>query len=192
MRNPSFPFWRHHLVVTLLRAPTTRSGWVYRFILPPRTNPARVSPERSASSTASELGAETAISIGMPASTAFWVSSNEARPDTTRARSRAGTRPDPGWRVEAEVEGGRAAMAGDVRHAPPPPGTPADWSVPGPPRRGVVDLQSLNAAGALTARPLTASDYATFTTPTPEAVPEPRVAPAPPPVPATPVPAAPS
>ena len=63
----------------------------------------------------------------------------------------AGTRPDPGWRVEAEVEGGRAAMAGDVRHAPPPPGTPADWSVPGPPRRGVVDLQSLNAAGALTA-----------------------------------------
>ena len=26
------------------------------------------------------------------------------------------------------------AMAGDVRHAPPPPGTPADWSVPG--RRG--------------------------------------------------------
>ena len=42
-------------------------------------------------------------------------------------------------------------MAGDVRDAPPPPGTPADWSVPGPPRRGVVDLQSLNAAGALTA-----------------------------------------
>ena len=37
----------------------------------------------------------------------------------------AGTRPDAGWRVEAEVEGGRAAMAGDVRHAPPPPGTPA-------------------------------------------------------------------
>ena len=59
--------------------------------------------------------------------------------------------PSPGWRVEAEVEGGRAPMAGDVRDAPPPPGTPADWSVPGPPRRGVVDLQSLNAAGALTA-----------------------------------------
>ncbi len=62
-----------------------------------------------------------------------------------------GTQPEPGWRVEAEVEGGRAPMAGDVRDAPPPPGTPADWSVPGPPRRGVVDLQSLNAAGALTA-----------------------------------------
>jgi hypothetical protein len=47
-------------------------------------------------------------------------------------------------------------------------------------------------AGALTARPLTAGDYAAFATPTPEAAPGPRVEPAPPPVPAVPVPAAPS
>src|SRR6185369_1988653 len=36
-----------------------------------------------------------------------------------------------------------------IPHAPPPPGRPGDWEVPGPPRRGLLDLQSLNAAGVL-------------------------------------------
>ena len=45
-----------------------------------------------ASSTASELGADTAASIGSPASTAFWVSSYDARPETTSTNSDSGSR----------------------------------------------------------------------------------------------------
>ncbi len=63
----------------------------------------------------------------------------------------SGDRPSAGWWVEATVEGMAESLAAVVRHAPPPPGTSGDWTVPGPPRRGVVDLQSLSAAGALTA-----------------------------------------
>jgi beta-galactosidase len=60
-----------------------------------------------------------------------------------------GDRPDPGWRVEATVEGLTAPLGAAVPHEPPPAGTSGDWVVPGPPRRGVIDLQSLSAAGAL-------------------------------------------
>ena len=63
----------------------------------------------------------------------------------------SGDRPAAGWRVEAAVEGLADPLGAVVRHAPPPPGTSGDWTVPGPPRRGVIDLQSLSAAGALTA-----------------------------------------
>jgi beta-galactosidase len=58
--------------------------------------------------------------------------------------------PTPGWRVEATVEGLAEPLRADVPDAPPPPPGPGDWVVPGPPRRGVLDLVSLNAAGALT------------------------------------------
>ena len=36
---------------------------------------------------------------------------------------------------------------GVVPHQPPPAGRPGDWVVPGPPRRGILDLQSLAARG---------------------------------------------
>ena len=58
--------------------------------------------------------------------------------------------PEPGWRVEATIEGLHETLGAVVAHAPPPPGAPGDWVVPGPPRRGILDLQSLVAAGALT------------------------------------------
>ena len=57
---------------------------------------------------------------------------------------------EPGWRVEAAIEGLAEPVAAVVPHAPPPPPGPGDWVVPGPPRRGILDLQSLNAAGAFT------------------------------------------
>ncbi len=57
----------------------------------------------------------------------------------------------PGWRVEATLEGLDGTLAADVTAEPPPPGGPGDWAVEGPPRRGVLDLVSLSAAGALTA-----------------------------------------
>ena len=56
---------------------------------------------------------------------------------------------EPGWVVEFELEGLDEFVALRVPHAPPPPGGPGDWAVPGPPRRGLLDLQSLHAAGAL-------------------------------------------
>jgi beta-galactosidase len=56
----------------------------------------------------------------------------------------------PGWRVEAELEGLGDVLAGDVPAAPPPTGRPGDWEVPGPPRRGILDLQSMAATRALT------------------------------------------
>ena len=53
-------------------------------------------------------------------------------------RSRRGSRASRGpWRA-------------DVPHAPPPPGGPGDWVVPGPPRRGVARPRQPGAAGALT------------------------------------------
>ncbi|MFN8631028.1 MAG: glycoside hydrolase family 2 TIM barrel-domain containing protein [Chloroflexota bacterium] len=42
-------------------------------------------------------------------------------------------------------------LSGSVADAPPPPGGPGDFVVPGPPRRGRLDLDSLAAANALTA-----------------------------------------
>ena len=50
----------------------------------PRTKPRRVRPESSARSAASDDGADTADSIGIPAITAFCTSSKLARPDTCR------------------------------------------------------------------------------------------------------------
>ena len=43
-----------------------------------------VTPDSSASSAASDEGADTALSIGMPAIAAFCTSSKLARPDTCR------------------------------------------------------------------------------------------------------------
>ncbi len=56
-----------------------------------------------------------------------------------------------GWRIDAELEGMAVALSAIVPHAPPPTEGPGDWAVPGPPRRGILDLVSLNAAGALEA-----------------------------------------
>ena len=56
----------------------------------------------------------------------------------------------PGWRVEATLEGLPNPLDAVVAHEPPPPGGPGDWVVPGPPRRGALDLQSLAAARAIT------------------------------------------
>jgi beta-galactosidase len=56
---------------------------------------------------------------------------------------------EPGWRVEARVEGLDATLSGEVRSAPPPAPGPGDWVVYGPPRRGTLDLQSLAAAHTL-------------------------------------------
>ncbi|MEW6225437.1 MAG: glycoside hydrolase family 2 TIM barrel-domain containing protein [Chloroflexota bacterium] len=55
----------------------------------------------------------------------------------------------PGWRVEVAIEGLAEPLSAVVPDAPPPPPGPGDWVVPGPPRRGILDLQSLNAAGVL-------------------------------------------
>ncbi len=55
----------------------------------------------------------------------------------------------PGWRVEARLEGLDGVLAAEVAAAPPPPGSPSDFEVPGPPRRGRLDLESLAAADAL-------------------------------------------
>ena len=54
-----------------------------------------------------------------------------------------------GWRVEARLEGLEASLGADVPSEPPPPGGPGDWVIPGPPRRGRLDLDSLAAADAL-------------------------------------------
>jgi beta-galactosidase len=56
---------------------------------------------------------------------------------------------EPSWEVEIELDGLGEPVVVRVPHAPPPPSGPGDWAVPGPPRRGLLDLQSLHAAGAL-------------------------------------------
>ncbi len=56
----------------------------------------------------------------------------------------------PGWRIEASLEGLDAALRADVPAAPPPTGSSGDFAVPGPPRRGRLDLESLAAANAIT------------------------------------------
>ena len=62
---------------------------------------------------------------------------------------RGGAPLGPGWRVEVAIEGLAEPLSAIVPDAPPPPPGPGDWVVPGPPRRGILDLQSLNAAGVL-------------------------------------------
>ena len=62
-----------------------------------------------------------------------------------RARGRLGWRPRhraPGWPVEATLEGLGPPLTAVVTDEPPAPGGPGDWAVPGPPRRGVLDLVS--------------------------------------------------
>ncbi len=58
--------------------------------------------------------------------------------------------PDAGWRIEADVDGLPEPLSVDVPWRLPKTEGPGDWVVPGPPRRGILDLQSLAAAGALT------------------------------------------
>ena len=50
-------------------------------------------PDSSASSAASEDGADTAARTGSPAIRAFWVSSNDARPLTSSTHPASGSRP---------------------------------------------------------------------------------------------------
>lgn len=72
---------------------------------------------------------------------------------TLRVEVQVGWRPGhrgPGWRVEARLDGLAAPLVADVPSAPPPPGAPGDFVIPGPPRRGRLDLDSLAAADALT------------------------------------------
>ncbi len=59
----------------------------------PRRNPTSVSPSSAARSTASDEGAETAASNGIPAIAAFCTSSNDARPLTISAVPDSGTSP---------------------------------------------------------------------------------------------------
>jgi beta-galactosidase len=61
-----------------------------------------------------------------------------------------GNHPPPGWSVEATFDGQGEPLRVAIPHERPASEGPGDWSVPGPPRRGLLDLQSLNAAGALT------------------------------------------
>src|ERR1700710_2419125 len=63
------------------------------FIERPRRKPTSVIPASSAISTASDDGADTAARAGTPAITAFWVSSNDARPETMSTVPAAGTPP---------------------------------------------------------------------------------------------------
>jgi beta-galactosidase len=54
----------------------------------------------------------------------------------------------PGWRVEAGVDGLDRVLAADVPDSAPAAGRPGDWEVVGPPRRGILDLQSMAATRA--------------------------------------------
>ncbi len=60
-----------------------------------------------------------------------------------------GDRPPAGWHVEAVLDGLDEPLRATIPHERPKADGPGDWSVPGPPRRGLLDLQSLNAAGIL-------------------------------------------
>ena len=55
-------------------------------------------PDSSASSAASDEGADTAASMGSPAIRAFWVSSNDARPLTSSTHPASGSR--PAWKAQ--------------------------------------------------------------------------------------------
>ncbi|HET7030467.1 MAG TPA: glycoside hydrolase family 2 TIM barrel-domain containing protein [Candidatus Limnocylindrales bacterium] len=54
----------------------------------------------------------------------------------------------PGWRVEADIDELAVGLAGEVPAEPPAAGGPGDWEIAGPPRRGVLDLQSMAATRA--------------------------------------------
>ncbi len=57
---------------------------------------------------------------------------------------------EPGWRVEAAIEGVEEPLTCVVPNTPGADHGPGAFVVPGPPRRGILDLQSLNASGTLT------------------------------------------
>ena len=79
---------------------TMRSGRVYTLQPSPRRKPTRVIPTSAASSTASDDGADTAASTGMPAIAAFCVSSKLARPLTISTCPASGSRP---WRTPSPI-----------------------------------------------------------------------------------------
>ena len=56
---------------------------------------------------------------------------------------------EPGWRVEATIDGVAEPLVAAVPHAAVADRGPGAFVVPGPPRRGILDLQSLNASGTL-------------------------------------------
>src|SRR5580700_8988095 len=70
-----------------------RSCPAYTFICSPRRKPISVIPESAASSTARLDGAETAASTGIPAISAFCVSSKLARPEARITCDRSGSNP---------------------------------------------------------------------------------------------------
>lgn len=61
----------------------------------------------------------------------------------------AGAALEPGWRVEASLEGLAEPLGATVPDTLVTDRGPGAFVVPGPPRRGVLDLVSLSAAGAL-------------------------------------------
>jgi hypothetical protein len=63
------------------------------FIEPPRRKPTSFSPDFAASSAASDDGAGTAASTGIPAITAFCTSSKDARPLTSSTQPASGSLP---------------------------------------------------------------------------------------------------
>src|SRR5579859_575044 len=80
-----------HEPLTAAAQAVSRCAPAYTFIVGPRRKPTRVRPASAARSAASEDGAETAASTGMPARTAFCTSSNEARPLTSSTHPRSGS-----------------------------------------------------------------------------------------------------
>ena len=68
-----------------------RSGCVYTLKCSSRRNPTTVWPKRSAAATARLDGADTAHNTGIPATAAFWTSSNDSRPDTSSTSFASGS-----------------------------------------------------------------------------------------------------
>ena len=93
---------------------TTRWARLYTLQRSSRTNPTIVIPNRSPASTASDDGALTALTIGMPATAAFCTISKLARPLTCRMWPASGTRPRaPARRSPCRPRcGGRRPRAG--------------------------------------------------------------------------------
>ena len=85
----------------------------------PRRKPTRVWPNRSAASTARSDGADTAQTIGMPATAAFWTISRLTRPLTSRTTSFSGSRPPRTAQPDELVE--RVVPPDVLAHGEQPP-----------------------------------------------------------------------